>query len=82
MKHARTIGIIGGGQLARMMQASAIGLGLRVRLLAEGPDVSAAQVVPATLVGDYSDPATVHAFAEAVKRGAGRPVDQRQPLPG
>jgi len=65
VKHARTIGIIGGGQLARMMQASAIGLGLRVRLLAEGPDVSAAQVVPATLVGDYSDPATVHAFAEA-----------------
>ncbi len=63
MKRARTIGIIGGGQLARMMQAAAIGLGLRVRLLAEGPAVSAAQVVPDTVVGDYTDPATVHSFA-------------------
>jgi len=58
-----TIGIIGGGQLARMMHAAAIGLGLPVRLLAEGPDVSAAQVVRDVTVGDYTDPATVLAFA-------------------
>lgn len=63
MTHERTIGIIGGGQLARMMQGAAIGLGLRVRLLAEGPDVSAALVVPETVVGDYADAATVGAFA-------------------
>jgi 5-(carboxyamino)imidazole ribonucleotide synthase len=61
---ATTIGIIGGGQLARMMHAASIGLGLRVRLLAEGPDVSAAQVVRDVTVGDYTDPATVLAFAE------------------
>ncbi|MGY4719892.1 5-(carboxyamino)imidazole ribonucleotide synthase [Naumannella huperziae] len=58
------VGIIGGGQLARMMYAAAIRLGLRVRLLAEGPDVSAAQVVADVTVGDYTDPATVRAFAE------------------
>jgi 5-(carboxyamino)imidazole ribonucleotide synthase len=29
-----TVGIIGGGQLARMMHAAAIGLGIKVRLLA------------------------------------------------
>lgn len=38
-----------------MMQQSAIGLGVRIRLLAEGPDVSAAQVVPDQLVGDHTD---------------------------
>jgi len=58
------VGIIGGGQLARMMHAAGIGLGIRVALLAEGPDVSAAQVVHDVTVGDYTDPATVTAFAE------------------
>ena len=46
---------MGGGQLARMMQQAAIGLGVPLRLLAEGPDVSAAQVVRDPLVGDYHD---------------------------
>ncbi|WP_331714687.1 5-(carboxyamino)imidazole ribonucleotide synthase [Auraticoccus cholistanensis] len=57
------VGIVGGGQLARMMHQAAIGLGVRTRLLAEGPDVSAAQVVADVTVGDYTDPATVEAFA-------------------
>jgi 5-(carboxyamino)imidazole ribonucleotide synthase len=58
-----TVGIIGGGQLARMMYAASIGLGIRVRLLAEGPDVSAATVVRDVTVGDYTDRDTVRAFA-------------------
>ena len=58
------VGIIGGGQLARMMYAASIGLGVRVRLLAEGPDVSAATVVHNVTVGDYTDPETVRTFAE------------------
>ncbi|MFC7620643.1 5-(carboxyamino)imidazole ribonucleotide synthase [Microlunatus sp. GCM10028923] len=57
------VGIIGGGQLARMMHAASIGLGIRVRLLAEGPAVSAAQVVGDVTVGDYTDPETVRSFA-------------------
>src|SRR4051812_24468010 len=44
-----------------MMQQAATGLGLRLRLLAEGPDVSAAQVVPDHVVGDYTDLATLRA---------------------
>ncbi|WP_284148225.1 5-(carboxyamino)imidazole ribonucleotide synthase [Aeromicrobium fastidiosum] len=48
------LAVIGGGQLARMMQPPAIALGLRIRLLAEGPDVSAAQVVPDHVVGDHT----------------------------
>ena len=57
------VGVIGGGQLARMMDAAATGLGLHLKLLAEGPAVSAATVVHDVTVGDYTDAATVTAFA-------------------
>ena len=57
-----TVGIIGGGQLARMMHAASIGLGINVRLLAEAPDTSAATVVHDVTVGDYTDPATMRAL--------------------
>lgn len=49
------LAVIGGGQLARMMQPPAVGLGLRLRLLAEGPGVSAAQVIPDQIVGDHTN---------------------------
>ena len=47
-----------------MMAQSAVALGLPLRLLAEGPDVSAAQVVPDSLVGDYRDLATLRKVAD------------------
>jgi 5-(carboxyamino)imidazole ribonucleotide synthase len=52
---APTLAIIGGGQLARMLAQPAIALGLPLRLLAEAEGVSAAQVIPDHLVGDYRD---------------------------
>ena len=52
---APTLAVIGGGQLARMMAQPAIALGLPLRLLAEADGVSAAQVIPDHLVGDYAD---------------------------
>jgi 5-(carboxyamino)imidazole ribonucleotide synthase len=58
------VGIIGGGQLARMMYQASIALGIEVRLLAEGPEVSAAGAVHDVTVGDYTDPSTVRAFAK------------------
>ncbi|WP_267490294.1 5-(carboxyamino)imidazole ribonucleotide synthase [Parenemella sanctibonifatiensis] len=57
------IGIIGGGQLARMMDAAAIGLGVDVRLLSEAPDSSAARVVHEVVLGDHTDEETVAEFA-------------------
>jgi len=42
-----------------MMAQPAIGLGLPLRLLAEAPGVSAAQVIPDQVVGDYKDLATL-----------------------
>ncbi|MCW2801213.1 MAG: 5-(carboxyamino)imidazole ribonucleotide synthase, partial [Aeromicrobium sp.] len=44
-----------------MMQQAAIGLGVHIRLLAEAPDVSAAQVTPDHVVGDYTDLDTLRA---------------------
>lgn len=52
---APRLAIIGGGQLARMMAQPAIAMGLPLRLLAEAEGVSAAQVIPDHLVGDYRD---------------------------
>jgi 5-(carboxyamino)imidazole ribonucleotide synthase len=52
---ASTVGVVGAGQLARMMQPAAIELGLTLTLLAESADAPAAQVIPDHLVGDYRD---------------------------
>ncbi|MGY2704444.1 5-(carboxyamino)imidazole ribonucleotide synthase [Nocardioides sp. HB32] len=52
---APTLAVIGGGQLARMMAEPAAAMGLPLRLLAEAEGVSAAQVIPDHLVGDYRD---------------------------
>jgi 5-(carboxyamino)imidazole ribonucleotide synthase len=58
---APTVAVIGGGQLARMMAEPAAALGIPLRLLAEAPGVSAAQVIPDHTVGDYTDLATLRA---------------------
>ncbi len=58
------LAVIGGGQLARMMAQAAVALGVPIRLLAEGPDVSAAQVVRDPLVGDYRDLEALRAVAD------------------
>ncbi|WP_353988434.1 5-(carboxyamino)imidazole ribonucleotide synthase [Ruicaihuangia caeni] len=58
------VGVIGGGQLARMMIPAAINLGLDIRVLAETEGMSAA--LAASEVGDYRDLDTVLAFAETV----------------
>jgi 5-(carboxyamino)imidazole ribonucleotide synthase len=59
-----TIGVIGGGQLARMMIPPAIELGVDIRVLEEADGMSAD--IAATGVGDYRDLDTVLAFAETV----------------
>lgn len=58
------IGVIGGGQLARMMMPPAINLGMRISVLAETEGSSADRA--ADRVGDYRDPETVYSFAETV----------------
>lgn len=58
------VGVIGGGQLARMMIPAAVNLGVDLRVLAEADGMSAA--LAAVSVGDYRDLTTVLAFAETV----------------
>jgi 5-(carboxyamino)imidazole ribonucleotide synthase len=58
------IGVIGGGQLARMMIPPAVALGIEIRVLAETEGSSAS--LAATAVGDYRDAATVLDFAAGV----------------
>ncbi|MEN0021644.1 MAG: 5-(carboxyamino)imidazole ribonucleotide synthase [Microbacterium sp.] len=61
---ALRVGVIGGGQLARMMIAPAVELGLDLRVLAESEGMSAQ--LAATAVGDYRDLDTVRAFVKDV----------------
>jgi 5-(carboxyamino)imidazole ribonucleotide synthase len=58
------VGVIGGGQLARMMIPAAINLGIDLRVFAEAEDSSAR--IAASVVGDYTDSDQVLAFAQSV----------------
>lgn len=60
------IGILGGGQLARMLALSAHPLGLNVSVLTAGPSDPAAQVVGQTSLGSSSDPADLRKFMEGL----------------
>jgi len=59
-----SVGVIGGGQLARMMTPPAINLGLEIKVLAEAAGSSAAMAT--TQVGDYTHLDVVREFAKTV----------------
>jgi len=61
-----TIGILGGGQLGRMLALAAAPLGYRVHILSPDDDIPAAQVAFRTTRGGYEDPASLDDFAAAV----------------
>ncbi|MBO8190437.1 5-(carboxyamino)imidazole ribonucleotide synthase [Streptomyces oryzae] len=58
------VGMVGGGQLARMTHEAGIPLGIRFKLLSDTAQDSAAQVVNDVVVGDYRDLDTLRRFAE------------------
>ena len=60
------VGMVGGGQLARMSAAPAAALGIDFRVLATSPQESAAQVVSDVFLGSHDDERAVLAFAEGV----------------
>ncbi|MFK0297231.1 5-(carboxyamino)imidazole ribonucleotide synthase [Streptomyces sp. NPDC090442] len=57
------VGMVGGGQLARMTHEAGIPLGIKFKLLSDTPQDSAAQVVSDVVIGDYRDLDTLRAFA-------------------
>jgi 5-(carboxyamino)imidazole ribonucleotide synthase len=60
-----TVGILGGGQLARMLALSGAPLGLRFLVLDTVADACAGQFAP-MIVGDYTDQAALAEFASRV----------------
>jgi len=61
-----TIGILGGGQLGRMLAMAAATLGYRVHVYAPGASGPASEVAARWTRGDYADTAALHAFAAQV----------------
>jgi 5-(carboxyamino)imidazole ribonucleotide synthase len=61
-----TIGVLGGGQLGRMMALAAARLGYRVHVFAPDAGSPAAQVSAAETVADYADEAALDRFAGEV----------------
>ncbi|MET3986585.1 5-(carboxyamino)imidazole ribonucleotide synthase [Streptomyces sp. PvR034] len=57
------VGMVGGGQLARMTHEAGIPLGIKFKILSDSPQDSAAQVVSDVVIGDYRDLETLRAFA-------------------
>ena len=66
LKTGATIGILGGGQLARMLALAAAPLGLRCHVYAPEKDSCAFEVVHAYTCADYEDEDALAGFADAV----------------
>jgi len=61
-----TIGILGGGQLGRMLALAAAPLGYRVHVFCPDDDIPASLVAARTTRASYEDPAALDAFATTV----------------
>ncbi len=60
-----TIGILGGGQLGRMLAMAAAQLGYRVHVYTPERDSVAAEVAAEATVAPFTDPLALHRFAQA-----------------
>ena len=58
------VGMVGGGQLARMTHQAAISLGQSLRVLSASPDDSAALVANDVRIGEHTDLAALREFAK------------------
>ena len=60
------IGILGGGQLGRMLSVAASRLGFRTHIYEPGANPPAAQVADECTMASYEDTEALHAFAQSV----------------
>jgi 5-(carboxyamino)imidazole ribonucleotide synthase len=63
LSYSKRVGIIGGGQLGRMLALAAHRMGIQTQILANDSQESAAQVSPA-LIGNLEDPQLLAALAQ------------------
>jgi len=85
-----TIGIVGGGQLGRMLASSAAKLGYRVVILEPAQDCPAAQLANCHIVASYDDPSAIARLVsgcdvvtyefENVPLAAARAIEKEVPL--
>ena len=61
-----TIGILGGGQLGRMLALAAARLGFRVHIFADAADAPAVQVAGTATIADFTDRTALAGFADSV----------------
>ena len=61
----KTIGIIGGGQLGRMMTQAAKKMGFHVVVLDPGENSPAGQVADSQIIGSWNDPASLRKLVES-----------------
>ena len=61
-----TIGVLGAGQLGRMLALAAARLGIRTHVYARDADEPAAQVAAQTTLGEWTDAGALDRFAQAV----------------
>lgn len=66
LRPGATIGILGGGQLGRMLSVAAARLGYKSHIFEPGATPPAAQVADALTTASYDDEAALRAFADAV----------------
>lgn len=66
LRPGSTIGILGGGQLGRMLSIAAAQLGFDVCIFSDEPDSPAARVSAKTIIGNYLDHAALADFARRV----------------
>lgn len=63
---AKTLGILGGGQLGRMSAMAAARLGIKVHIFCPDEDSPASYVAAKTFVAPYTDKVALRAFAKSV----------------
>ena len=66
MSQNRTIGIIGGGQLARMLASAAAELGFKINIYCPDGDCPAAQMANKMVLGNYDENEKLVAFAKNI----------------
>ena len=64
LRPGATVGILGGGQLARMLAMAGAKIGLRCRIFDTGTDAPAFDVASDTVIGRYDDAGALERFAQ------------------
>ena len=64
-RNSKSVGVLGGGQLGRMLALAGYPLGLRFRFLDPSPDACVGQLAE-HIVGSYDDPAVLERFAQGL----------------